>query len=183
MGQALPLEREPTDLVALAREVAARCQQATEEHSLEVQAAVAELVGHWDRDRLERVLENLLSNAIKYSPDGGEVTISVAEDVQDHESWAVLVVRDHGVGIPAVDLPRLFERFQRGRNVVGQIAGTGIGLAAARQVVEQHQGRIAVESQEGLGTTVTVRLPLGPEPTSSTETDAESQSGTAEPGA
>jgi signal transduction histidine kinase len=80
----------------------------------------------------------------------------------------VLVVRDQGLGIPAADLPRIFTRFERAGNVVGQIPGTGIGLAAVRQVVEQHGGRITVESQEGVGTTCTVRLPLAPDPVSDT---------------
>src|SRR5262249_5930145 len=74
--------------------------------------------------------------------------------------WAYLTVRDDGIGIPAGDLPHVFERFRRAENVTGRIAGTGIGLAAARQIVEQHGGTIAVESVEGFGTTVTIWLPL-----------------------
>jgi PAS domain S-box-containing protein len=166
MGQSLPLDRQPTDLVALAREVARDFQEATEQHRLQVQTTVAALIGHWDRDRLERVLGNLLSNAIKYSPEGGTVTISLAQEMRAAEAWAVLTVQDHGVGIPVADLPRLFERFQRGRNVQDLITGTGLGLVAARQIVEQHNGTIAVASQEGVGTSVTVRLPLGLDPPS-----------------
>jgi signal transduction histidine kinase len=73
---------------------------------------------------------------------------------------AVLTVRDQGVGIPAADLPRVFERFARARNVVGRIGGSGIGLAAVKQIVEEHGGAIAVESEEGAGSTFTIRLPL-----------------------
>jgi signal transduction histidine kinase len=72
-----------------------------------------------------------------------------------------LTVRDEGIGIPAADLERIFERYRRGRNV-GQISGTGLGLTGARQIVEQHGGVIAIESAEGRGTSVTVRLPLDP---------------------
>jgi signal transduction histidine kinase len=72
----------------------------------------------------------------------------------------VLTVRDAGVGIPAADLPHVFDRFRRGSNVAGQIAGTGIGLASVKQIVEQHGGRITLRSREGHGTTVVVRLPL-----------------------
>ena len=75
-------------------------------------------------------------------------------------SWAVLVVRDRGMGIPADDLPYIFEWFRRVGNVSGRIRGTGVGLACARQVVEQHGGTITAESQEGQGSTFTVRLPL-----------------------
>jgi signal transduction histidine kinase len=74
--------------------------------------------------------------------------------------WAVLTVADHGLGIPAADLPHIFERFQRGRNVAGRVAGSGVGLAGVRHVVEQHGGTVSVESREGGGSTFTVRLPL-----------------------
>jgi signal transduction histidine kinase len=70
-------------------------------------------------------------------------------------------VQDGGLGIPASDLPRVFERFHRGANVVGRIGGTGIGLAGARSIVESHGGTISAASQEGAGSTFTIRLPLG----------------------
>jgi excisionase family DNA binding protein len=158
MGQQLELRRNPTDLVALARRAAADQQQITDHHTILVESAHRQLVGTWDGVRLERVLENLLSNAIKYSPEGGSITVSIAEEAGG--PWSVLTVRDQGLGIPAADLPRVFERFERARNVEGRIGGTGIGLASARQIVEQHGGTIAVESAEGLGSIFTVRLPL-----------------------
>jgi signal transduction histidine kinase len=71
-------------------------------------------------------------------------------------------VRDHGIGIPQEDLAHIFERFHRGRNVGGETLGTGIGLSGARQIVEQHGGTIEVTSEEGVGTTFTVRVPLAP---------------------
>jgi signal transduction histidine kinase len=73
--------------------------------------------------------------------------------------WAVLTVSDPGIGIPAEDLPNLFTRFRRGGNV-GGITGAGIGLAGARQIVQQHGGTIGAESIEGRGSTFTIRLPL-----------------------
>lgn len=159
-GQAPDLVRRPADLVALARRVAAEAQGGTTGHRLTVAVAVPELSAPVDAARLERVLQNLLSNAIKYSPAGGAVTLGVDREPAPGGAWAALTVRDEGVGIPAADLPRLFERFRRGSNVVGRIAGTGLGLATARQIVEAHGGTIALESAEGTGTTVTVRLPL-----------------------
>ena len=74
-----------------------------------------------------------------------------------------VAVRDGGIGIPAADLPHVFEAFRRGANVEERIRGTGLGLAAARQIVEQHGGRLTVASREGRGSTFTVWLPLGPE--------------------
>jgi signal transduction histidine kinase len=73
---------------------------------------------------------------------------------------AVLSIADQGVGIPADDLPHIFERFRRGGNVAGRIAGSGLGLWGSQRIVAQHGGTIAIDSTEGQGTTVTVRLPL-----------------------
>ena len=156
VGQELHLNRTRTDLVALARAAAAEYQETCEGNRLRVEASEPELVGEWDAERLQRVLANLISNAIKYSPDGGPVTISVARE----GATCVLTVRDSGVGIPVADQPHLFEQFHRASNVIGRIAGTGIGLAAARHIVEQHDGTIGVETCEGVGSTFTVRLPL-----------------------
>jgi PAS domain S-box-containing protein len=162
-GRPLELRPEPTDLVALAWQAAAEQQRTTERHRIRVECSERELVGVWDPARLGRVLDNLLSNAVKYSPAGGEVSVSLGrEQQQSGESWAVVQVRDQGVGIPAADQPHIFERFRRGANVVGRIAGTGIGLAGAYQIVQQHGGTIEVSSQERQGSTFTVRLPLVP---------------------
>lgn len=122
-----------------------------------------ELVGDWDRVRLERLVDNLLSNAIKYSPHGGDVVVTIRQARCHGGDWAVLAVRDQGIGIPAAEFGRIFERFHRGTNVAGRITGTGIGLASARQVAAEHGGSIAVESREGGGSTFTVRLPLSAE--------------------
>jgi PAS domain S-box-containing protein len=156
-GQALELHREPVDLVALARAARDNCDRLSAFHTVELDTSVDTLVGHWDRSRLERVLGNLLDNAIKYSPEGRNVTIEIA---REDPAWAVLRVRDRGLGIPADELPHIFERYRRGRNVIGKIAGAGIGLAGVRDIVEQHGGEISVESTEGEGSTFTVRLPL-----------------------
>jgi signal transduction histidine kinase len=75
---------------------------------------------------------------------------------------AVLTVRDPGIGIPAADLPRVFEQFHRADNVAERIPGAGIGLTSAAQIIAAHGGTIAVESQEGVGSTFTARLPLQP---------------------
>jgi len=75
-------------------------------------------------------------------------------------SWGVLSVEDYGIGIPAADQPRIFERYRRGSNVAGRIAGWGLGLSGARGIVEQHGGTITVQSTEGEGSTFVIRLPL-----------------------
>jgi PAS domain S-box-containing protein len=183
-GQLLSITPEPVDLAALARRVADSHQQRTERHQLRVEATTTELVGYWDPARLEQVLDNLLSNAIKYSPEGGVVLIGIGyeecEDVEGNEMGdrlpngapggeppslspdrrAVMTVRDEGMGIPAGDIPYVFEWYRRAANVRDVIGGSGIGLAGARQIIEQHGGSIKIESKEGVGSTFTVLLPL-----------------------
>ena len=154
-GRPLELRRQVTDLVGLARRSAAQHQTTTDRHALHVVTAERELYGNWDELRLGRVLDNLLGNAIKYSPRGGAVEVLIEREGQD----AVLRVRDRGEGIPQSDIPHIFERFRRGKNVEGRIPGTGIGLHGVRQLVELHAGQISVDSTIGCGTTVTVRLP------------------------
>ena len=160
-GRPLELHRTPMDLVALAWQAAAEHQRTSERHRLRVETSRAKLIGVWDPIRLRRVLDNLLSNAVKYSPNGGEVVVRVSLEQGPDCPAATLAVKDEGVGIPANDLPHVFERFRRAANVVGRFGGTGIGLAGACQIIEEHGGRIDVQSEEGRGTTFTVRLPLG----------------------
>jgi PAS domain S-box-containing protein len=161
-GRALELNLAPANVVELAQAAVEEARRGANGRRIRVEAGHVELLGLWDAVRLARVLANLLSNAVKYSPVTSEVVVRVAQDVtQDGRAWASVAVRDAGVGIPAADLPRLFERFYRGTNVAGRTHGTGIGLAGARQIVQQHGGTILVESEEGRGSTFTVRLPLG----------------------
>jgi signal transduction histidine kinase len=158
LGHQLELQRDSMDLVGLVRRKVAEYEQTTSRHLIRV-AAETELFGNWDAARLERVLDNLLGNAIKYTPEGGVITVIIVRDDDDSGAYAVLSVRDSGVGIPARDLPRIFERFQRAGNV-GNIGGSGIGLSVSRRIVEQHGGSISVDSTEGQGSVFTIRLPL-----------------------
>ena len=111
-----------------------------------------------DEARLGQVFVNLLHNAVKFSPNGGDVTVAI----EASEREVIASIRDHGVGIPAVAQPRIFERFYKvdRARVRGEAGGTGLGLAIARHVVEQHGGRIWVESTEGVGSTFSFALPL-----------------------
>lgn len=113
------------------------------------------LVG--DRERIEQVVVNILSNAVKYTPSGGHVSLSACALPHDRVR---IRVEDDGVGIPAADVPRLFERFYRVDKARSRAAGgTGLGLAIAKEIVEQHEGKIALASEYGSGTTVTITLP------------------------
>jgi signal transduction histidine kinase len=105
---------------------------------------------------LDRILVNLVGNAVKYTPERGMVTVSVKE----HDRQVEIVVKDTGIGIPADSLPRLFQEFYRAPNAKAFETGTGLGLVIVKELVENFNGRISVESQEGKGTTFTVHLPV-----------------------
>jgi signal transduction histidine kinase len=149
----------PVDLVALVRE-AVWVQQTTTSQRLRFQPPPDVLCMEADRDRLCRMVALLLANARAYSPETSEIRLALRGQAAEDRPWAVLTVADHGVGIPATDLPHIFERFYRGANVAGTTSGHGLGLSIAQQTVEQHGGRIQVDSREGQGTTVSVWLPL-----------------------
>jgi two-component system phosphate regulon sensor histidine kinase PhoR len=115
-----------------------------------------------DGDRLGQVVANLIHNAIKFTPPGGQILITAAvEPSPDTEMPEVVVeVRDTGVGIAKVDLPRIFERFYKSdRARTRGRSGTGLGLAIARHIVEAHGGRIWVKSKEGKGSSFFFSLP------------------------
>jgi PAS domain S-box-containing protein len=160
MGRPVELDPRPMDLTVLARDVIADMRSSTDRHDLAVACPKTPVRGTWDHDRIERVLVNLMTNAVKFSPRGGTISLSVARKRQGGRDWAVVAVRDHGIGIPPEERSRIFERFYRASNVAGRIEGAGIGLSGVRQIVEQHGGTVEVESVEGQGSTFTVRLPI-----------------------
>ena len=107
---------------------------------------------------LEHAFRNLIDNAIKYTPEGGEVTISLSFDEETH--LATLAITDTGAGIPEDELDSIFEPFYRSRQHRGQVSGTGLGLPITRRVILNHGGTIVVESEVGHGTTFTITLPI-----------------------
>jgi two-component system phosphate regulon sensor histidine kinase PhoR len=111
-----------------------------------------------DEARIGQVFVNLLHNAVKFSPDGGDVRVTVRRVEAD----VVVAIADQGVGIPRSAQARIFERFYKvdRARVRGEVGGTGLGLAIARHIVEQHGGRIWVESEEGVGSTFLFSLPV-----------------------
>jgi signal transduction histidine kinase len=112
-----------------------------------------------DPPRIGQVLTNLIGNAIKFTPPGGSVSVAVAP----HRDGARIDVTDTGVGIDAIELPRIFDRFFRGsRANEARGSGSGLGLAIVRSIVDMHHGSIAVDSQLGTGSRFTVFLPRDP---------------------
>ena len=133
-------------------------------HEMVVEAPddLPQIVG--DRERIEQVVVNILSNAVKYTPSGGHIRLAACALAGNRVR---ITVEDDGVGIPAADVPRLFERFYRVDKARSRAAGgTGLGLAIAKEIVEQHEGKIALASEYGKGTTVTITLPTDLAPNS-----------------
>ena len=172
----LELQREPTDLVALARRVQARRQLTTERHTLTLVTALPHLVVQADPRRIEQVLSNLIGNAIKYSPEGGAIEVTIRVEHETRE--ALLSVRDQGIGIPQHEQAQVFGRFARAGNTQAYgIRGAGLGLYLCRELVEAHGGRIWFESVEGQGSTFFVTLPLNPPAASATHCAGSASSG------
>ena len=149
----LPLQREPTDVDALAREVAhafeADAQAAGVSLVIDVPADLPEV--EVDGRRIRQVISNLVANALRHTPSGGSVTVSAAAT----ESGVRLHVSDTGVGMSQEAVDHAFERFWRS----GESAGAGLGLAIVRDLVTAHGGSVTIESALGKGTTVEVNLP------------------------
>ncbi len=150
---------EPVDLAAVTAELASVFRSAIDRADLEftVDCPAMDEPVYIDRDMWEKVILNLLSNALKFTFDG---SISVA--VRRGTNEAIVTVADTGIGVPAAEMPRLFERFHRIETAHARSnEGSGIGLALVKELVGLHGGGITAESAEGAGTTFTIRLPFG----------------------
>lgn len=145
------------DLGAIVRDSVESLRPRSDERGITVTITTAErVIVRADPFRIRQVVDNLLSNAIKYNDEGGEVSIGVSAD--DGTAW--IVVRDSGIGIAEAELPKIFDRFYRSESVrKGSVHGSGLGLGIAREFVERHGGRLTIESEQGVGTTVIVTLP------------------------
>jgi PAS domain S-box-containing protein len=152
------VDLEQTKLDEIARETIEGLshQLNTKGHMLTVDIApdVPPILGN--KLRLRQLMNNLVGNAIKYTLPGGKISVSIKPD----GLLVILRVSDTGVGIPKEDQPYVFDKFYRSETVLGDFEGTGLGLAIVKSIVDQHEGRIWLESKEGQGTTFTVVLPV-----------------------
>lgn len=153
-----PIERrESVDLSEAAREAAEIITALGEAKQVTVTSTIEpDVRTQGDTMRLKQVVLNLGDNAVKYTPESGQVTIALSTEGRQ----AVLRVADCGIGIDAVHLPHIFDRFYRVDSSRARTGGTGLGLAIVHRIVEVHGGTVDVESQAGAGSAFTVRLPL-----------------------
>ena len=157
---AMAIEREPLDLTAMAQDCCTLMALRAETGGIALERVVGPGLPAMDGDRraLKQVVLNLLSNAIKFTPAGGRVTLAVVRDGDTID----LSVSDTGIGIAAADLPRLGDPFFQAKGAYDRPhEGTGLGLSVVRGLVGLHGGRLTVESAPGVGTRVSVRLPVG----------------------
>ncbi|MCW2775977.1 MAG: ATP-binding region, ATPase domain protein [Nocardioides sp.] len=161
-------DMDTIDLALLVREVVTdiRITAARRGIHVEVTAPVEVVPVQADRAMLHRAFLNVLTNAVKFSHDGGDVAVDITTSGRIVE----VAIVDHGIGIPAAEIDRLGTRFFRASNAVtNEIAGTGLGLRIMQTIVDKHAGDVIIESSEGVGTTVAVRLRVhtdGPPPVS-----------------
>jgi signal transduction histidine kinase len=157
------LKTEPVDLPRLLRTVSTALEPVAQAKNVKLvgEGLDTRLAADGDTKMLEQVFTNILSNAVKFTPQDGEVrvTVGLGGKNDDGVPCAVVKVADSGIGIPEEDLPQLFSRFYRASNAHA-IQGTGLGLAIVKGMVDQHRGDISVESRVGIGTTFTITLPL-----------------------
>ena len=156
---------ERVDLAAVVRDVVTDVRMTGSRRGIRIETTTpeGELFVLGDRVMLHRAMLNIVSNAVKFSRDDSTVEVQVARKGDQ----LLTVVRDHGIGIPAGEIERLGTRFFRASNAVtNEIAGTGLGIRIGQTIVDKHAGELVIDSEEGEGTTVTIRLPAqsGPRP-------------------
>jgi two-component system, OmpR family, sensor kinase len=153
-GAGLYLQAAEMDMTSVLQEVCQLHREMVPGSHIVERFATAPMPMVGDAKLLFQVFSNLLSNAVKYSPGGGAIEVDTESSVGE----VAVTVSDHGIGIPASDLGRLFERYHRGSNVSG-IVGTGVGLYLVKMALDLHHGSVEVVSKEGEGSRFTVRLP------------------------
>lgn len=155
-GRGFKITKVPTDIRGIILENIDLFKHQIDKHTFKVNLPDDLVKIEADKDKINQVIENLISNAVKFSPEGGEIRVSVEET----NDGVKIIVTDKGMGISKKDLPHVFERFYRGENASSEaIGGTGLGLAIAKYIIESHKGKIWAESKPGKGSTFSFTLP------------------------
>jgi len=152
----LRIHLENFNLNQLAENAIKEVKPFIENHRIKFVEETKDLMIRADMLRLEQVLINLLTNAIKYSPNGGDIIVTINKDNEN----AIITVQDFGMGIPKKNLKDIFTKFFQVEENTELREGLGLGLYISLQIIKQHNGTISVESKEKLGSTFTIKLPL-----------------------
>ncbi len=155
-GRPLLLDKAPTNLAKLLKELIRNHQRETKRHRITTDFDEISLLMMLDAGRIIQVLNNLINNAIKYSPDGGDIEIRVTQENDQLE----ISVADQGLGMTEEQLDRVFDKFYRVDTSNTAIAGLGLGMSIAKNIIEAHGGQIGIESTPSQGTTVRFNLPI-----------------------
>jgi len=153
----MKLKTSQTNIIDLVREIIASFSPLAERKKITIKFTSSDnnILVYLDRDKFEKVLTNILSNAFKFTAENGHITV----DVSQRDGNAEIKISDTGIGIPKGRLPKIFNRFyQVDGSHTREQEGTGIGLALTKELLDLHKGEIEVESEEGGGTTFTVRF-------------------------
>lgn len=158
-ANSIQFDREYNDYSDLIRKTIGKLEVTAKNKSqiLILESTPAELVGYFDYDRIEQVVQNIISNALKYTPECGRIALKAYEEGES----VVLEVQDNGVGIPEQDISRIFDRFYRVDKARSRnLGGTGLGLSIAQEIVQAHNGTIHISSKINEGTLVRIVIPL-----------------------
>ncbi len=156
-GRGFKISKAPIEIKEVILENIDIFQAQTDKHTFKTNLSHDLVKIEADKDKINQVMENLISNALKFSPEGGEITVSIEQS----KDKIKVSVSDNGMGIPEKDLPHLFEKFYRAENASSKaIGGTGLGLAIVKYIVESHGGRISAESKIRKGSTFSFALPI-----------------------
>ena len=149
------IEKEPVDLYHMAEDVCLRLESVAQKYKVSLDVQGSSVIAQGVLQMIDELFYNLCENAIKYNKPGGKVHVKIDKMMNRPR----IIVEDTGIGIPSAYVDRVFERFYRvDKSHSRQTGGTGLGLAIVKHVVEYHDGKISLESEEGKGTRITVVL-------------------------
>jgi len=157
-GRGLAMHKVNCDLAQLIMDTIQILHPEAAEKNITVrqQLSTTPLFIHADYQQLERILLNLVSNSVKYTPSGGWISV----EARLEGNFVLINIQDSGYGIPSAELPYIFDRYRRVEQLKDKATGSGLGLAITKALVEEHAGTVTVTSEEGKGSTFTVKLPV-----------------------
>ncbi len=160
----LKLNAHKTDIVVITKDIVMSFESLAQKKGIEltINSSNDIIEFHFDKEKIQKILNNLLSNSFKFTPYGGKISVALENNIE--EKTVLIKVIDTGIGISNHELPKIFDRFYQATHTITKgVEGTGIGLSLTKELVELHHGKISVQSEMGKGSVFIVELPLGKE--------------------